>query len=184
MIRLIGGASRTGKGILSRRLLVQVQQPYLSLDVLKMGLANGVPTYGLDPEASSPEVAEKLWPLVHAMCVNMVESGVHYIVEGEILPKHAEELSEQYPGQIRACFLGYAEVIPEQKLQEIRQYGGHPNDWTADCPDAYVLGLVRDSIQFSRYLQSECSGRSMAYFDTSFAFADTLNWAAEYLTRE
>jgi hypothetical protein len=154
------------------------------LDLLKMGLVNAVPDYGLDPEASSSEVAEKLWPLVHAMCVNMVETGVHYILEGEMLPKHAQELSGHYPGEIRACFLGYAEVTPEQKLREIRQYGGHPNDWTADHPDEYVLGLVRDSIQFSRYLQSECARLGIPYFDTSFAFLDTLDRAAQYLQGE
>jgi hypothetical protein len=43
MVLIIGGAARTGKGLLSRRLLLQTQQPYLSLDVLKMGLVNGNP---------------------------------------------------------------------------------------------------------------------------------------------
>lgn len=181
MIRIIGGAARTGKSLLSRRLLLETQQPYLSLDVLKMGLVNGVPEYGVDPEASSSEVAEKLWPLVRAMCVNMIETGDTYIVEGEILPAHADELAQQYPGEIRACFLGYADIAPEQKLREIREFGGHPNDWIAGCSEEYVLDFVRDSIALSRALRDECAQRNLPYFDTSVAFLETLDRAAEYL---
>ena len=183
MIRIIGGAPRTGKGILSRRLLVETHTPYLSLDILKMGLANGVPDYRMDPDAPSEEVAEKLWPLVRGMCVNMVETGVYYTIEGEILPRHADALSRQYPGEIRSCFLGYARIAPEQKLREIREFGGYPNDWTATSSDASLMTLVRESIAFSQYLQSECTGLGMAYFDSSFAFSDTLDQVAEYLTR-
>ncbi len=43
MLLFIGGAARTGKGILVRRLLAELRLPYLSLDVLKMGLTRGVP---------------------------------------------------------------------------------------------------------------------------------------------
>ena len=51
MLLFIGGAARTGKGMLVRRLLVERRMPYLSLDVLKMGLARGVPEYDIDPDA-------------------------------------------------------------------------------------------------------------------------------------
>jgi hypothetical protein len=184
MIRIIGGAARTGKSLLSRRLLLEIHQPYLSLDVVKMGLANGVPEVGVDPEASSSEMAEKLWPMVRAMCVNMIETGITYIVEGEVLPAHADELAQCYPGEIRACFLGYADITPEQKQHEIREFGGHPNDWTADCSDDYLFDFVRDSIAFSRTLRDDCADRNIPYFDTSFAFLETLDRAAEYLRGE
>jgi hypothetical protein len=37
LLVFISGAARTEKGILARRLLVERQMPYLSLDVVKMG---------------------------------------------------------------------------------------------------------------------------------------------------
>jgi hypothetical protein len=114
----------------------------------------------------------------------MIETGVYYIIEGEILPAHADELAQQYPGEIRACFLGYAEIAPEQKLSEIREFSGHPNDWIADSPDAYILDFVRDSIAFSRYLRDECDQRNIPYFDTSSDFLETLDRIAEYLRGE
>ena len=41
MLLFIGGAARTGKGILVRRLLVERHISYFSLDVLKMALRVG-----------------------------------------------------------------------------------------------------------------------------------------------
>ena len=51
MIHYIGGAARCGKGILVRRLLTDLHLPYLSLDVLKMGLTRGLPELAFDPDA-------------------------------------------------------------------------------------------------------------------------------------
>jgi hypothetical protein len=181
MLLFVGGAPRAGKGIITRRLLLETHLPYLSLDIVKMGLVNGVPDFGIDPEESSILVAEKLWPLVHAMTVNMIETGVHYIIEGEILPKHVHKLILCYPMQIKACFLGYTEITPPQKLREIREYSGHPNDWVNTYPDPYVLELIEDSIEFSRYLQSECTELGITYFDISDNFLDTLDRVVDYL---
>jgi hypothetical protein len=181
VVLIIGGAARTGKGLLSRRLLLETQQPYLSLDVLKMGLVNGLPSFGLDPEASAIAIAQQLWPLVRAMRVNMIETGVHYIVEGEILPEHIHELTQQYPDQIRACFLGYTEITPHQKLTEIRAFGGNPNDWMEDYPDEDILELAMENVVFSRYLRGECSRLGFAYFDTSDRFQEVHEQIIAYL---
>lgn len=181
MVVIIGGAARTGKGLLSRRLLVEMRQPYLSLDVLKMGLVNGLPSFGLDADASAIAIAQQLWPLVRAMMINMIETGVHYIVEGEILPEHVHELASQYPGQIRACFLGYTDMDPLQKLSELRAFSGNPNDWVADYSDKEILELVKENIAFSRYLKEECKRLNLAYFDTSVDFQEVHEQVTAYL---
>ena len=74
MLLFIGGAARTGKGILARRLLAEMQLPYLSIDVLKMGLARGVPEYAINPDAGGIIVAEKLWPLVREMSISLLQA--------------------------------------------------------------------------------------------------------------
>jgi hypothetical protein len=181
VVRIVGGAARTGKGIISRRLLEETHAPYLSLDVIKMDLANGVPSLGIDPEASSTDFALKIWPFVRAMAVNMIETGVGYTIEGEILPEQVHELARSYPGAIKACFLGYKRITPTQKLKEIRQHSGHPNDWVEGYSDDYVLDLVRDEIEFSHYLARECERLGLAYFDTSDDFAVTLEQVVAYL---
>ena len=110
MLLFIGGAARTGKGMLVRRLLVEMHMSFLSIDVLKMGLARGVPEYGLEPDAGGIIVAEKLWPLVREMSINLLGEGVDYAMEGELLPQHlvvaldrTDEILRYPPERVRAA---------------------------------------------------------------------------------
>ncbi len=82
MLFILGGAARTGKGIVAQRLLLTQRIPYLSLDVLKMGLARGLPGYPFDPNAGALIVAEQLWPVVREMSRNLIGEGVPYLLEG------------------------------------------------------------------------------------------------------
>jgi hypothetical protein len=181
MLLFLGGAARTGKGILARRLLVERQMAYLSLDVLKMGLTRGVPEYEIDPDAGSLIVGERLWPLVREMSSNLLMENVDYTIEGELLPKHVVVLQRAYPAQVRSCFLGYATITPEQKLQHIRTHAGYPNDWSSDCSDVHLLAIIAQMIEFSRYLQIECAAYNLPYFDTSDHFMETLDGVVAYI---
>lgn len=178
MLFFIGGAARTGKGILTRRLLAEQNLPFLSLDVLKMGLARGMPQMAFDPDAGGSLVAQQLWPLVREMCRNLLMEGLDYVFEGELLPALVASLRQEYPPQIKACFLGYAEIAPEQKMREIREHAGHPNDWPQEVNDADLLAIIKREIAFSRFLQAECARVHFPYFDTSHNFLATLDAVA------
>jgi len=184
MLLFIGGAARTGKGMLVRRLLVEMQMPFLSIDVLKMGLARGMPEYGLDPDAGCIIVAEKLWPLVREMSINLLGEGVDYALEGELLPQHVDALRHNHPSQIKACFLGYATITPTQKLHDIRTYSGHPNDWPSTYADSALLNIIAREIAFSQYLMDACARYSMRYFDMSHDFLQTLDQVVAYVQAE
>ncbi len=181
MLLFIGGAARTGKSILARRLLTEMQFPFLSLDVLKMGLTRGVPEFAIDPDAGGLQVAERLWPLVREMSVSLLHDRIDYVFEGEILPQHVAALRQTHPAQVRACFLGYPTISPDRKLQEIRTYGGHPNDWPLEYTDTDLLTIVQREIVFSHYLQAECSRHQLRYFDTSHQFLPTLDAVVAYV---
>ena len=181
LLVFIGGAARTGKGILVRRLLVERQMSYLSLDVLKMGLTRGVPEYEIDPDAGGMLVGERLWPLVREMSLSLLAEGVDYVLEGELLPKHVAALRQEYPEQIRACFLGYTAITPEQKLRAIRSHAGHPNDWPSAYSDSALLNIIIEMIAFSHYLRDECAKYDLRYFDTSYRFVETLDQVIAYV---
>jgi hypothetical protein len=184
MLVFIGGAARTGKGMLVRRLLADMQMSYLSIDVLKMGLARGAPEYGLDPDAGGIIVAEKLWPLVREMSASLLGEGVDYAMEGELLPQHVAALRHAHPSHIKACFLGYTTITPTQKLHEIRTYSGHPNDWPSTYADAALLDIITREIAFSQYLMDECAKYGMCYFDTSRDFVQTREQVIAYMRGE
>jgi hypothetical protein len=170
MLIFIGGAARTGKGILVRRLLAERRLPYFSLDVLKMGLARGAPEFPIDPDAGGIPVAERLWPLVREMSHNLIAEQAPYAFEGEILPRHVAALRDIYPAQVDACFLGYPTIDPIRKLNDIRTHSGHPNDWPSEYADADLLPIIAREIDFSRYLQAECAACDLRFFDTSQQF--------------
>ncbi len=174
MIHYIGGAARCGKGILVRRLLTDLHLPYLSLDVLKMGLTRGLPELAFDPDAGGMRVAERMWPLVREMSLNLVEERADYVFEGEILPKHVDAFRQVHPTQVNACFLGYTTISPDQKLHEIRSHSGYPNDWPQSYTDADLLAIIRREIAFSQYLQAESARFNFPYFDLSDQFMPIL----------
>ncbi|KAA3658489.1 MAG: hypothetical protein DWQ04_24965 [Chloroflexi bacterium] len=177
----IGGAARAGKGILARRILVEMQIPFLNLDVLKMGLTRGVPEYVIDPDTGGMQVAERIWPLVREMSNSLLREQIDYVFEGEVLPKHVDALRQMYPTQVYACFLGYNAIAPSQKLHGIRTHAGYPNDWPRDYTDADLLAIIEREIAFSRYVQAECDRYQFCYFDTSQNFVEVLDAAAAYV---
>jgi hypothetical protein len=184
LLGILGGATRAGKGLISRKLVERTATPLLSLDVLKMGLSEAVPSLGVDPNTASSEVGRRMWPLVKAMARNAVESGTAYIFEGDmLLPGHAVELRDLAGDDVRACFVGYADVEPRQKLQELRHFSGLPNDWLNEHSDEYVLTVIEDGIQFSRSLADECDRLDLRYFDCSFDFEGTVDSVVDYLSQ-
>lgn len=181
MIHYIGGAARSGKGILVRRLLTDLNLPYLSLDVLKMGLTRGMPELAFDPDAGGMQVAERIWPLVREMTVNLLEERVDYVFEGEILPRHVDAVRQIHSRQVRACFLGYSTISPDQKLREIRRYSGYPNDWPQSCSDDTLLSIIHREIAFSQYLQAESARLQFPYYDLSHQFMPVLDQVVDYI---
>jgi hypothetical protein len=183
LLYLLGGAARVGKSTLSRKLLIERHIPYLPIDTLKMGFANGMPTLAVDPNASSLVIGEQLWPVLHAMSVCLLENDLAYLLEGDmLLPKYVDALLRDHgPATVRACFLGYTTVSLDRKLWEIRRYGGGPDDWMRDLTDAEVLDLIAENVQYSRYLQQECALYGIAYFDTAEDYPGILERAYHYL---
>ncbi len=183
MLFLLGGAARSGKSKLSQQILTTHHVPYLSLDILKMGLVNGNVMAGLDPNDSSIVLGERVWPLLQAMSANILETGVTYLLEGDLLlPKYVAELKQKYENRLRACFLGYTEVSVTDKLRDIRKYSGHPNDWLRGQTDSEVRTLITEMIGFSCYLQEECATYQLPYIDVSRDFQSAFHTAFQSLT--
>ena len=84
MIILIAGASHTGKTALAQRLLEKYKYPYLSMDLLKMGLIRSGNTT-LTPY-DDKELQIYLWAIVRDIVKTAIENHQHLIVEGCYIP--------------------------------------------------------------------------------------------------
>jgi len=183
MLYLVGGAARSGKTIIAQRLLREKGVPCFCVDYFVSGLQQGAPGLGIVGESPNLERVEKLWPVLVGTLENIVEVEPHYLVEGDaLLPRGVAELRERHYPQVRACFLGYPCLTPEQKLRDIRRYSSGVNDWIEDHTDEYILGLAREMVEFSRYLEAECREHGLLFFDVSERFADQVAAACRYLS--
>jgi hypothetical protein len=182
MIYLLGGAARTGKTRMAREFLAQTGIPFFSLDFLMMGFANGLPEYGVDPEADELSIAEQLGPVIKAMATAMIEEEVDYLMEGvQLHPRYAWELREQFPGLVRACFVGFACADTAAKLQEIRRFGGGADDWLRDYSDEQLFHEVERLKELSARLRDACGQYGLKYVEASSDLAGTATGVIRYL---
>ena len=143
MIVLITGASHTGKTALAQRLLERYGYPYLSLDLLKMGLIRSGYT-DLTP-MDDDKLTAYLWPVAKEMVKTAIENGQNLIVEGCYIPfDWAKDLDEPYRVEIRYICLIMSERYIREHFDSIRAYAGVIEDRGAD-PDCTLETVLRDN---------------------------------------
>jgi 2-phosphoglycerate kinase len=166
VIYFVAGASRSGKTYMAKKLMVQLGVPLLELDYLKMGFAYGVSDYGIHPLQDEATIGKRIWPIVSGMIKAMIENEDDYIVEGcYILPEYADQARKQYGDKIRACFLGYADMLPSDKLAEVRQYGGNPGDNLRHYTDDEAMADIQHFIKYSHFVRTECRRFNLPYIE-------------------
>lgn len=84
MIILISGASHTGKTLLAQKLSEKYKYPYLSVDLLKMGLIRSKNTE-LTPQ-DDDKLTDYLWPILREIVKTAIENGQNLIIEGVLSP--------------------------------------------------------------------------------------------------
>ena len=183
MLYIVGGVARSGKSIVSRQMLAKAGVPYFSLDFLMVGLAFGLPEAKVDPEAPSYEIARRMWPIVRAICVNILEIGLDYLIEGDsVFPAPAMELASSFPGQVRSCFIGYPNVQAAAKVKAMHAHSALPNDWISIYPPEVVLAFIQSMILLSKDFQAQCHEAGIPFFDVSLSFTPVLEDVVTYLT--
>ena len=121
MILLLTGSTHTGKTALAQRLLERYGYPYLSLDLLKMGLIRSGQTT-LTPE-DDEELTEYLWPIVREQIKTAIENGQNLIVEGCYIPFGWErDFEESYLREIRYLCLVMTQRYLEEHFQDVKRY--------------------------------------------------------------
>lgn len=181
MLYVLGGAPRSGKTLLARRIVSEKGIPYFPLDALFGALANGAPELGVSYENSLVERPSKMWPISKHLFKFFFQEEKDYLLEGDsILPAQMDELVRAGK-PIKCCFLGYADVSADDKLSLIRKHHQGEIDWTKDMSDEDMLGMVNEMIRFSIYLKEECVKYGIKYFDVSHDFEDVRKTAFEYL---
>lgn len=123
MVLLIAGETHTGKTALAQRLLERYHYPYLSIDLIKMGLIRSGQTE-LTPEGDEA-LTQYLWPIVRETVKTAIENGQNLIVEGVYIPfDWKKDFDEEYRREIRYVCLIMTEAYIRSRFGDIRGYAG------------------------------------------------------------
>jgi hypothetical protein len=183
---IVGGAARSGKTLLARRMLIENRVPWFSLDVLRTGLTRGAPTLGLDFDTDDLDEGDRLWPIVSQMMECVCSEAFPYLMEGSCLrPSSVAELMGRVGGlAVRALFLGYPDIDPSEKLSQIAANGIGANDWFSSLTEADKLKHVSRMIKDSQSVRDDCNRSGMKFFDTGLDFETAQAQAKRYLSEE
>jgi hypothetical protein len=182
MLYMVGGAPRSGKTTLARRMLAEHGVPYFSIDTLVSSLASSSPELGMRVNDPALKRMQVVWPTIRKVATDILFSGDDLLLEGDVLlPKHLMEFGHNHSVGIKACFIGYADADPAKKLRAIREHVARGIDWTEELDDARLLNLIGELRAFSEYLRRECFHYKIPYFDGSTCFASAIRDAKAYL---
>ncbi len=184
MIYLIGGASRSGKTSLALRLLEEKSIPYLSTDVLMMGL-RGVGYSEYANEQDDIEVSKHLETIMAPMIENLRYSGVPYALEGvHIRPAYIRAMIDEAPEIVTGCVLGYPDVSLQQKLDDMHRYPSIANNWLMGEELEYQRQHLKRHLEISSMDRRDAKIANIAYFNTGENYDANLDEAFEYLVAQ
>ena len=122
MVILIAGASHTGKTALAQKLLEKYKYPYLSIDLLKMGLIRSGNTM-LTPLSDDKMLTDYLWPIVSEMVKTAIENKQNLVVEGCYIPFDWDKNFEpEYLNDIKYYCLVMSEKYIKNHFDDIIKY--------------------------------------------------------------
>jgi hypothetical protein len=184
MLYFIGGASRSGKSQLVRKLLSANNVPYFPLDAVMMACSKRPECFKMNHQDSPQERSVALWPFTEEIVNTTSYHLDNYAFEGDyIFPNNIKAFEKKYSGRrFSAVFLGYADIDPEKKLQDIRRFSSLM-DWTRKRSDEQLLEHIKVHIAISITLRDQCAIHGFPYFEAKNDFAAYLDDVYQTLTQ-
>jgi hypothetical protein len=177
MLYIIGGASRSGKTTLANRVLKEAEIPYFSLDYLMMGIANGMPEFGVHPTEGDYITGQRLWKVVNPLMTAMVENKIDYTIEGvQLVPSYVSQFEQNYAVKVKSCFIGLAEINVMNSVEEMKFHSNKTeNDGFKDLNNANIINEIERIKTDSIRIREECEKNNLMYFESSFNFNKTID---------
>ena len=181
---ILGGPSRAGKSILSRRLNDSLRLCPMPIDMTVVSLMAAFPELEINWENDEASLA-RLAPFLKVLiCKMALRSGSAYVFEGNHLtPQLLVNLGSDYP-ILEGCvpvFLGSICTDRQARLRSLRDYAQSNPCYTKSMSDTDVLTLIDNLTAESKRIQQRCQRLEFAYFDTASDFDAGLEAARRYV---
>lgn len=177
MIVLIGGESRTGKTLLSQRLLERVHYPCTSLDHLKMGLIRGWPDCGFTANDADDVISQALWGILKGMIDTCRENKQNLILEGCYLPP--ERVCKLSGRDIIALYLGFSSGYIRTHFDDIRRYENVVEQRLSSEQQE-----VEDCITAHRALRARCIACGLPHFSIQENYVLETDTVLQWITKQ
>ncbi len=156
MIVLITGSSHTGKTLLAQKLLEKYKYPYLSIDLLKMGLIRSgkIP---LTPEDDT-KLEIYMWPIIRDMIKTAIENHQNLIVEGGYIPfDWKKDFNNEYLEEIRYYCIIMTESYIKNNFDTIKKYSRIIEN-RLDDSSCTKLSMIEDNVyNLKMCLKHDCN---------------------------
>jgi hypothetical protein len=122
MIVFIGGYGCTSKTKLANDLMILCKIPYLSIDVVMMGMYRSNLNCGYTPMSPRDEISNKVVPVILEMAKTNIENGMSYVYEGfQIRPNDCATIEDTYSRNTLSYFIGYSEKYLHENYAMIKE---------------------------------------------------------------
>lgn len=165
MYYLIGGVSRAGKSTISKLICQEHHLSHLSMDPMMSALIAIDNPLKINYMSDSDLIAKQMWPFTKSWFTSQLQEPIEAIVEGiSLWPDLVKEIDNKV--QFKACFIGYKEIEPYKKLDQLRNSKDGINPWHQDFTDEALLEQLNNIILISKRLYESCLKSGYPYVES------------------
>jgi hypothetical protein len=174
MIYVIAGIAKSGKSIVAFDILKQCHMKVISTDWIMMMLFHGNKELQIDVNQSDASVSKLLEPYLEGLIKSLLNSKNDYLIEGvHIQPHFADYLMKKYPKQLKCIFLGYQELDPKIKFNQLKDHLSLlDNAWYKTMSDQELLQLTQYLQKESEKLFNLCVKYNQVYYEVKDIMSD------------
>ncbi len=169
----IAGVARSGKSTLSEKLCKNLNYNHFPLDYITSSLKKNFPECNINSNVIINHSSKKL-SLLLSTIFNIIDSKEEkFIIDSaHIMPKDIMEYINLDNWDV--YYLGYPDVSPEEKFNEIRKYDTEA-DWTSKRTDEDLLDTIEKLIHLSKDIEHQCQELGITFINTSENLVKTIN---------
>ena len=167
MIYILSGIAKSGKSIIAKDVLKTHHMYVISTDWIMMMLYYGNKDLTIDIKKSDATVSAFLRPYIEGLITSLADSKMDYLIEGvHVEPAMVEKLMKRFPNKIRAIFLGYQEIDPKVKAQQLKAHINMiDNPWYNHMDEEELNHLTHYLKKESQKLYDACILHHQIYID-------------------
>lgn len=161
----IAGVARAGKSRLSKLLNPEGIYNHIPLDYFTSSLKHNFPQTKISSKPVIDTVSSKNISLLLSRVIEIMNtSDERFIIDSaHVMPQDIIKYLDRDKWDI--YFLGYPNITAEEKLKIIRKYDNE-NDWTFKRDDKELLDILKQLINISIEMKTECERLNITFIDT------------------